>query len=148
MSQIDLKLAAVLEQVRAKPIMGTRTCFVALVMVTGLVLNSLGGEPRKGKPNPNRLKGMKAAVEDIEKGLLKLKEFPLPDPPWFADYLALLKKESGVTWEMVDLKDYKEGRAGLDGYNDVMRVEIEYRYEPGILDKLQKKAKDSWEKNK
>jgi hypothetical protein len=129
------------------------TRFVALVVVTGLVLNSRADEPRKadlpkGKPNPARLKGMKAAVADIEKGLLKQKEFPLPDPAWFPDYLALLKKECGVTWEMVDPKDYKEGRAELDGYNDVMRVEIEYRSERGILDKLKKKAKDAWEKKK
>jgi len=131
----------------------TMSCFVALVVITGLVLNVLADEPRKAdlpkrKPNPERLKGMKAAVADIEKGLLKQKEFPLPDPAWFAGYLALLKKECGVTWEMVNAKDYKEGRAGLDGYNDVMRVEIEYRYERGILEKLEKQAMEAWEKKK
>jgi hypothetical protein len=128
------------------------SCFIAVVVVSGLVFSSLADEPKggsaKGKPNPARLKGMKAALADIEKGSLKQKEFPLPDPAWFGVYMELLKKECGVEWEMVDQKDYKEGRAELDGYNDVMRVEIEHRYERGILDKLNTKTKEAWEKKK
>jgi hypothetical protein len=126
------------------------TCLVALVVVIGLTLCSLADEPKagrsKGTPNASRLKGMKAGVADIENGLLRQREFPLPDPAWFKEYTELLKNECGVEWQTVDPKGYKEGRAELDGYNDVMRVEIEYRCERGILDKLQKKARDDWEK--
>lgn len=120
-------------------------CLVALVVVAAPGTNTLADQPKagsdKGKPNPARLKGMKAAIADIEKGLLKQKEFPLPDPAWFGKYTELLKSECGVDWEVVDPKNYKEGRAELDGYNDVMRTEIEHRFERGIFDKLQKKAK-------
>jgi hypothetical protein len=89
---------------------------------------------------------MKAAVADIEKGLLRQKEFPLPDPGWFKGYVELLRTECGVEWETVDPKGDNRGRAELDGYNDVMRVEIEHRYEGGILDKLKKRAEDAWRK--
>ena len=89
---------------------------------------------------------MKDALADIEKGFLKQKEFPLPDPAWFGEYLQRLKKECGVDWEMVQnaLEDPRDSRAELDGYNDVMRVEIEHRYGRGVLTKLYEKAETEY----
>ena len=106
-----------------------------------------GAAPAKQKqPDPDRLKGMKAALADLQAGKLKQQSFPIPPPPWHGQYLELLKKECGVEWETVDPKGDNRGRAELDGYNDVMRVEIEHRYEGGILDKLKKRAEDAWRK--
>jgi hypothetical protein len=48
------------------------------------------GEPAKGKPSPDRLKGMKAALADIEAGRLKLKIAPFSDAKLQSKYTALL----------------------------------------------------------
>src|SRR5262245_52256337 len=56
----------------------------------------------KAKANPARLKGMKAAIADIETGKLRQKSPPLPDPPWHGRYVELLKKEYGIEWVTVD----------------------------------------------
>ena len=95
-------------------------------------------------PGMARLKGMKDALADLERSRLQLKEFPLPAPGWFPAYLELLRKECGVEWQSVRFEDVlQEGtnpRAELDGYNDLMRVEIEHRHGPGILSKLRERA--------
>jgi hypothetical protein len=106
------------------------------------------GEPKKTKPNPARLKGMKAALADIEAGNLKLKSFPLPDPAWHGHYVELLRKECGVIWETVTDKATDARIAEMGGYNDVMRVEIEFRFERGILEKLTDRAKEEHAKSK
>jgi hypothetical protein len=98
-----------------------------------------GGAPAKLKPNEARLKGMKAAIADLEQGILKQKYPPLPDSPQHIDYVNVLKKDYGVAAEVVDEKD-KAQRDERDGYNDVMRVEIEHRFGRGILEKLWKEA--------
>src|SRR5258707_1475043 len=78
-------------------------CVLALVVFGGFFAapvrsDSPKAEPDKKKPDPNRLKGMKAAVADIEAGKLKLKYPPLPDPVWQERYVELLKKEGGGGW--------------------------------------------------
>jgi hypothetical protein len=100
------------------------------------------GVPAKDKPNPDRLRGMKVAVADIEAGKLKQKFPPFPDAPQQRTYTELLKKECGVESEGVNGKAAEPGKARdeMDGYNVVMRVEIEYRFGAGTLDKLWKKA--------
>jgi hypothetical protein len=93
----------------------------------------------KSRPNDARLKGMKAAIGDLEMGILKQKHPPYPDAPQHRDYVDALKKNYGVVAEVVDEKN-KAQRDERDGYNDVMRVEIEHRFGRGILDKLWKEA--------
>ena len=107
----------------------------------GKVERLLPGETKDKAKTAARLKGMRAALADLDKGVLKQKSFPLPDPAWFADYLRLLKKECGVDWETVDNPPETEALlAEMGGYNDVMRVEIEHRYGKGILEKLHERA--------
>src|SRR5438445_13186180 len=81
-------------------------CVLATAVLAGFCTAPAHSGPPKAKldqkhPNADRLKGMKAAVADIEAGKLKLKSPPLPDPPWHGPYVKLLKKECGVEWEMV-----------------------------------------------
>jgi hypothetical protein len=96
------------------------------------------GGAGKGKPSPGRLKGMKEALADVEKGSLKQLFPPAPFPPDHPEYVKLLKQECGVESE-VDSKAVDE----MNGYNDVMRAEIEHRFGRGILDQLQKKAQEA-----
>jgi len=134
-----------------------RTTFLSalLVLLGWLIVSPLPGDPPQGdpgkvKPTAARLKGMKDALADIEKGQLKQKEFALPDPAWFGQYRQLLKKECAVDWVTVDKSsdEPKNPRAEIDGYNDVMRVEIEHRYGKGILEKLHEKAKTEYFRDK
>lgn len=132
-----------------KEFMIVKTALVSalLVVLGGLIVGPLAADPpRPAKPSAARLKGMKEALADIEKGQLKQKEFPLPDPAWFGDYLELLKKKCGVDWVTVEIgsADPKDPRAEIDGYNDIMRVEIEHRFGKDILQKLRKQAESEF----
>jgi hypothetical protein len=119
-------------------------CVLALGVFGGFVAaparsDAPKAEPVKKKPDANRLKGMKAAVADIEAGKLKLKSMPLPAPPWHGRYVELLKKECGVEWETVS-EATADPIAEMGGYDDVMTAEIEHRFGKGILGKLLEKA--------
>ena len=103
-------------------------------------------EPDKKQPNADRVKGMKAAIADIEAGKLKHRSGALPDQPWHRRYVELLNEECGVEWETVTDKPTAKLIAEIGGYNDVMRVEIEDRFGRGILDKLGKKAEAEYRK--
>ena len=96
------------------------------------------------KVNRDRLKGMKSALADIENGVLRQKGLARHYPLWYGDYMSALKDELRVEYEAVNPKDYPDGLAELDGYNDVMRVEIESRFEKGVLTKLKKQAMSVW----
>jgi hypothetical protein len=116
------------------------------LLCVALLVNTVSAEVRpvegdKGKPNAARLKGMKEALADIEKGKLKQKSLPLPDPAWYADYLELLKKECGI--EMVLVTDEVDA-AEMAGYNEVMRLEIEHRFGQDIMERLHEKAKKEY----
>ena len=91
-----------------------------------------------------RFKGMQDAVADLEKGHLRIKEYPLPAPAWHLDFVELLKRECGIEWVNVDMREVLEDpnhpRSELNGYNSVMQYEIEQRFGPGILTKLKKRA--------
>jgi hypothetical protein len=91
-----------------------------------------------------RLKGMKAALADLEAGKLKLKSFPLADPAWQGRYVALLKQKYGVTYEVFTGYALDTTLAELRGYNAVMRMEIEHRFGEGVLAKLQKQVIDEF----
>jgi hypothetical protein len=129
-------------------------CSLACAVMLALGTSAAGADdvPAKSKPNDARLKGMKAAIGDIEKGVLKEKHPPYPDAPQHTEYFGKLKKDYGVAIEVVDDKT-KAQRDETAGYNDVMRVEIEHRFGRGLLDKLWKEAwrgaepKGSVEKN-
>jgi hypothetical protein len=123
------------------------------LLVSFLAVAALGGlctaparpgpptaESDKKQPNAYRVKGMKAAIADIEAGKLKQRSGALPDPPWHRRYVELLDKECGVEWETITVKPTAKLIAEMGGYNDVMRVEIDDRFGRGILDKLSKKA--------
>jgi hypothetical protein len=102
--------------------------------------------PDKKQPNAYRLKGMKAAIADIESGKLKQRSGALPDPPWHRRYVELLNEECAVELETVTDKPTTKLIAEIGGYNDVMRVEIEDRFGRGILDKLRNKAEAEYRK--
>ena len=60
-------------------------CLLAVLSFGGLCTapaypGPLKGDPDKKQPNADRLKGMKAAIADIEAGKLKQKSGALPDP--------------------------------------------------------------------
>gem|GEM_PF-4475931 len=63
-------------------------------------VRSFGEGGYANQPNgtiyPGRWKGMKAAVADLDKGVLQLNEYPpLPSPPFHSAYTRLLKTECG-----------------------------------------------------
>jgi hypothetical protein len=116
-------------------------CVLACAAILAACGSAVGAEgaPAKSKPNEARLKGMKAAIADLEKGILKQKFPPYPGSPQHIDYVAALKKNHGVASEAVDYKSKAE-QDEMEGYNDVMRIEIEHRFGRGILEKLWKAA--------
>jgi hypothetical protein len=91
-----------------------------------------------------RLRGMKAALADLEAGKLKLKSFPLADPAWQGRYVALLKEKYGVAYEVFTGYALDTTLAELGGYNAVMQMEIEHRFGEGALAKLQKQVTDEF----
>src|SRR5262245_33484747 len=59
------------------------------------------------KPSPHRLRGMKAALADIEQGLLKQKLPSLTEPDWVKTYVAMLNRIlPRVDCEAVEAKEY------------------------------------------
>lgn len=118
-------------------------CFVALTASAAVAFQAAADESKDGsgpgKSDPHRVKGMKAAVADIEADMLRLKVPPLPAPAWHETYLALLKKEFGIEAEHVVEFTGPAGRE-LHGYNAVMTLEIEHRFGKGVLDKMREKA--------
>jgi hypothetical protein len=126
---------------------------MALCLVSGALAVGSTAEPqppdaKASKISPARLKGMKAAIADIEAGKLKQKLIPPPAPPWWERYVELLKKECGVGLDLVTGKTTEELLAGMKGYNDVMRAEIEHRFGRDILNKLGEKAEAEYRKSK
>jgi hypothetical protein len=118
-----------------------RTLICALALVSG-GLCSTAAEPIKTKPDAERVKGMKAAVGDIEKGVLKLIFPPAPTPLSQLEYAKLLKTECGVEATVAGFDLTEGGEKANAGYNDVMRIEIEHRFGAGVLDRLQKRAEE------
>jgi hypothetical protein len=123
-------------------------CVLALAICGGFTVAPVRSDqpkaPDKKKPDPDRLKGMKAAITDIEAGKLILRWPPLPDSLQVINYKAILKKECGVEAEVVG--DFKGAESPVEramaGYNDVMQTEIEYRFGKGTLERLHKAAKE------
>jgi hypothetical protein len=127
-------------------------CVLAVVTLAGPCAaparpGPAAAEPDKKQSNPYRLKGMKAAIADIESGKLKQRSGALPDPPWHGRYVELLNEECGVEWKAVTDKPTAKLIAEMGGYNDVMRVEIEDRFGREKLDKLRKKAEAEYRKS-
>lgn len=118
---------------------------LAGLLVIGAMAAAPDEEPAEAKPTAHRLKGMKAAISDLEKGVLKQKEYPpLPYPPHYPKFIRLLEAECNVEWEVVKgPAASKELREEVGGYNDVMRAEIEHRFGRDLFDKLQIQAKES-----
>ena len=83
------------------------------------------------------LDGAALAAKHIEANELHLREPPLPYPPWYSCYSALLKERCKVTITVVD-------RAPLNGddlaYNEAMMAEIEKRFGKGIVGKCRDDA--------
>jgi hypothetical protein len=128
-------------------------CLLPIAVLAGVCTAPVWPGPYKAgqdqkQPNPDRLRGMRAAVADIEAGKLKQRSFPLPDPAWHGQYVEMLRKECGVEWEIVTDKAAAPLIAEMGGYNDVMRVEIEHRFGRDTLEKLQKKAEADFRKSK
>jgi hypothetical protein len=123
-------------------------CLVSGALAVGVAAESQQPDAKGSKVTPARLKGMKAAIADIEVGKLKQKLVPPPAPPWWERYVKLLRKECGVELELVTGETTKELLAGMKGYNDVMRAEIEHRFGRDILNKLGEKAEAEYRKAK
>jgi hypothetical protein len=85
-------------------------------------------------------RGLRTALADIEAGRLKWKSLPLPSPAWHGRYVELLKKELGVDIEVVTATTTEEALAEMNGYNDLMRVEIEHRFGAGAMNRLGQQA--------
>ena len=104
-------------------------------------------QPALKKANPNRVEGMKAALADIEKGLLKFKAVPLAplryQDQWYEGYVLLAKHTCGmeVVAMKADVASDAKLRAEMDGYNAMMLAEIERRFGKDILKTLAEKAK-------
>jgi hypothetical protein len=117
-----------------------------LGLAAWLPLLGHGDEPKPAaaaqkKVSALRLQGMKEALVDLEKGLIKQKDYnDRPDSRSWRAFAELMTKECGVVWEWV--KREKVPQDELGGYNDVMRVEIEHRFGRGIIEKLEKKAEE------
>lgn len=100
-------------------------------------------KPEKPKTEAARLKGMRAAVADLELGVLKQKGFTRAQSPASTEYVRLLQKEYGVAVETLAKKAEeasKDDQAEIQGYNDLMRAEIEHRFGDGAIVKLQVRA--------
>lgn len=117
-----------------------------------LLIDVATGKERQVRPGEARLKGMRDAVSDLELGFLKQKQFPPPSPAWYGDFLDAAKKQCGVDYVNVEdgsvLADADQPGAELEGYNEVMRLEIEVRFGKGILGRLHEKAMNDYLKNK
>jgi hypothetical protein len=116
--------------------MRTVICTLAIFLAVG----AARAADDRSKPDPDRLKGMKAAVSDVEKGLLKLIVPPTPAPVWELEYHELLKRECGVEVTTAGFGPAEGGAKADKGYDDVKLAEIEHRFGVGILEKLQKRA--------
>ena len=124
---------------------GSRSLSV-LVMAAWLIfftmVDASKNEPPKVKPTPARLKGMKAAVADLEKGVLKQKEYPpLPYQAAYLNFIRLLKSKCGVEWDVINSTSVSQELLDeVGGYNVVMRADVEHRFGREIFAKLRKKA--------
>lgn len=83
--------------------------------------DSPGKKPGGKKPDPDRLRGMKAAVADIGSGKLNLRSFPPPATLWHDRYVGLLKAECGVEPENVPTAGEEEG-IGVRPFRRSVRV--------------------------
>jgi hypothetical protein len=98
-------------------------------------------KPAEKKVSEARLKGMRDALADLEKGFVKQKDYnDRPDDLASINFARLMTKECGVNWERMGSQEISVEEMG--GYNDVMRVEIEHRFGRGICEKLRKQAEE------
>lgn len=94
-------------------------------------------------------KGAKEATEAVAAGLLKIKEYPpLPSPAGHGVYVALLREQCGVGYEVPHLMP---GVAEADliqevrGWNEVMQAAIKKKYGASIFEELRLEASKRWE---
>lgn len=93
---------------------------------------------RIGDPVKVGEQGQARARFDIEAGLLQLQTFakPLPDAAAEAERAQRLKDQLGLAWVYKKTEPTALGRAFVDGYNQVMRAEIERRHGKAVLAQL------------
>jgi hypothetical protein len=112
-----------------------------LGLAAGLPSVARADEPKTADPAPTkaseaRLKGMKDAVSDLEKGLIKRKDYnDRPDTQSQLEFGRRMRKDYGVVWETVERKHVSAEE--IDGYNDVMRAEFGHRFGRGLNEKLE-----------
>lgn len=104
---------------------------VFLVLTLSAATTNAEEAPAKKKVSEARIKGMRAAIADIESGKLKQKEYPaIPYPPYYPTYINLLESECGIEWEVVDGPKestlHADLNAEVEGYNDIMKAEVEH----------------------
>lgn len=99
--------------------------------------------PQRGpaKMSEARLKGMQDALRDLSDGRLVQKEYPpKPYSPSHPSFIKLLESECGVEWRVINKKREKGLQEEVNGYNDLMRAEIEHRFGREIFQELHDRA--------
>lgn len=88
--------------------------FVVVACMPGALPSALTAADGMAKPSAARLKGMRAAIDDLADGTLRQKEYPpLPYPPGYQAFIQFLKGECGVEWQVIDsppLRSFGKGR--------------------------------------
>ena len=83
--------------------------------------------------------GKADAEADLKKGVLKIWTMPLPSPPWAAKHFQICK-DNGIT-----LKSTKTVAAFkteyIAAYNQRMTTEIDKKFGPGFIQKLESESK-------
>jgi hypothetical protein len=107
--------------------------------VEGRATTTSGGD-RAGELT-GKAKGARDAERDLERGVLKLKEYPpLPYSRAQIRYIRLLKERCGVEHEVLGPGDEQELRAEAAAYNGVMTGAIRQKFGADILAKLRAEA--------
>ncbi len=88
--------------------------------------------------------GRASAERDIAAGLLKLKVYGPPPPPWYQEYIRLLHDRYGI--QLVGVAGCivsKSLTKEVAGYNDKMHYEIYTRFDGDVLESAAREAKSA-----
>lgn len=82
--------------------------------------------------------GESKAKGDIKAGILRIRTMPLPSPPWAGRYFQLAK-DNGIELKSTTTVEQFHSDS-VQAYNRVMNAEIERKFGPGFLQKLEQQA--------
>jgi hypothetical protein len=129
--------------VSSRSLLGAPSCLL-LALIAGCSAESSFNAPSVSA----HAKGVRDAMVATKAGSLKLKEYPpLPSPAYQGEYISLLKERCGVDYEAPTLPP---GVSEADfiqevrGWNETMEPEIQRKFGPDILTRLQEEAEKRW----